>query len=83
MSLREAFRSAAWNRLKRVGRKKDYRTEFKAVYSGKGLYFLFRCEDKRISCTFQKDGEASRYAYVPACGTAFHDYDRFGKIIFG
>lgn len=40
MSLREAFRSAAWNRLKRVGGKKDYRTEFKAVYSGKGLYFL-------------------------------------------
>lgn len=53
----EKFRSAAWHRLKKVGGRKDYRTEFKAVYSDTGLYFLFRCEDKKISCSFQKDGE--------------------------
>lgn len=43
--------------LERTGGEKAYRTEVKSVYSETGIYFLFSCEDRRITCTFQKDGE--------------------------
>nr|WP_295868316.1 carbohydrate-binding family 9-like protein [uncultured Chitinophaga sp.] len=31
------------------------KTQVKALYSGKGIYFLFHCEDKRLSNTMQAD----------------------------
>lgn len=51
------FEDAPWRELRRVEGKKDYRTRMKAVCSHRGLYFLFCCEDEKISCTYQKDGE--------------------------
>ncbi|MDD5675538.1 MAG: carbohydrate-binding family 9-like protein [Chitinivibrionales bacterium] len=34
----------------------SYTTGFKAIYSQRGIYFLFDCEDKKISCSEQQFG---------------------------
>ena len=41
-----------WNVLERVGGgQAKYTTCFKVAYSSQGLYFLFDCEDRRLTCT--------------------------------
>ncbi len=46
-----------WSGLKeRIG-KSGWSTRMKTVYSDSGIYFLFSCEDKLITATFDKDNE--------------------------
>ncbi len=41
-----------WHSLKRVGDgSSKYATRFKALYSAKGMYFLFDCEDRKLTCS--------------------------------
>lgn len=53
----KCFETAVWHELRRVEGKKGYRTGVKAVRSDTGIYFLFQCEDEKINCTLQQDGE--------------------------
>lgn len=46
----EWFR-AAWNNLTRVKGEAPYETRFKILYSPKGIYCLFYCQDKKIIAT--------------------------------
>ena len=51
-----AWNTTAWQPLTRVGQgKAAYATTAKVLYSKLGIYFLFRCEDKRITCTMTRD----------------------------
>ena len=50
-----AWHAAQWYTLSRVGGKKNYETRFRALYSDSGLYFLFECEDKKLTCTMEQD----------------------------
>jgi len=51
-----AWRTAEWIDLLRVGRgTAPYRTRARALHSETGLYLLFDCEDRKISCTNLKD----------------------------
>jgi hypothetical protein len=51
-----AWGMAEWQTLTRVGKGKSaYATTAKVLYSKSGIYFLFRCEDKRITCTMAHD----------------------------
>lgn len=50
------FDPVSWNKLIPVGGTKNYRTDFKLLYSETGIYGLFRCEDKMISCSGLPDG---------------------------
>jgi hypothetical protein len=47
---------AAWLPLTRVGRgKSTYPSRVKVLWSRTGMYFLFDCEDRKLSCTLKKD----------------------------
>lgn len=47
-----AWRAAEWQPIRKVGKgKAEYPTRFKALYSEKGLYFLFDCEDRMLTCS--------------------------------
>jgi hypothetical protein len=49
---------ADWQSLAtRVESKASYSTKVKALHSDTGMYFLFDCEDKRLTCTMTKDFE--------------------------
>ena len=37
------------------GRKSPYLTKIKVLYSSTGIYFLIKCEDKKINSTFRND----------------------------
>lgn len=47
-----AWSRAGWNDLMRVGAGvSGYAARCKALYSPAGLYFLFECEDRKLTCT--------------------------------
>ncbi len=48
---------ADWLPLTRVGGSSAYLSRAKMLYSDTGLYFLFDCEDRRLTCTMRQDGE--------------------------
>ena len=49
---------AEWQTLSRVGPGASvYRSRAKVMYSDKGLYFLFDCEDRRLTCSGLRDGD--------------------------
>jgi hypothetical protein len=51
-----AWRGAEWQSLKPLGEvSSPYASKVKALYSASGVYFLFDCEDRRISCTRRQD----------------------------
>lgn len=53
-----AWANAPWHALSRVGNGKSaYESRFKVLYSAKGLYFLFFCEDQQLTCTIKKDNQ--------------------------
>lgn len=45
------WNSLNWTKLTRSAGTLDYNTEFKAVWSDDGIYFLISCEDKKLSCS--------------------------------
>lgn len=53
--------SAAWNRtgwinlIQQEPKAAPYQTKVKVLYSDKGIYFLFNCEDKKLSSTMKAD----------------------------
>jgi hypothetical protein len=55
-SLKE-WQHAKWLTLTKRDGAKNYLTQFKMMYSEKGLYCLFFCEDKQITSTKKKDFE--------------------------
>lgn len=47
---------AEWISLNRYNDTSNtYNTQFKILYSGTGIYCLYKCEDKKISCTLKGD----------------------------
>ena len=45
-----------WTSLSKLGNGAlDYQTQFKIAYSNTGVYFLFDCEDSKLSCTIEED----------------------------
>lgn len=51
-----AWERCPWHTLARVGSgESNYQTQVKFLYSTTGIYFLFQCEDDRLSCTPRKD----------------------------
>ena len=47
---------ADWLPLSRVGQgNAPYATRAKLLYSDTGMYFLFDCEDRRLTCTMTED----------------------------
>jgi len=51
-----AWNAAAWQPLTRVVEgKMPYQTRVKTLYSHTGIYFLFDCEDKCLTCTLTED----------------------------
>jgi hypothetical protein len=51
-----SWKSAEWQPLVRVGKSNSkYTARSKTLYSDRGIYFLFNCEDKRITCTKTQD----------------------------
>jgi hypothetical protein len=54
----EAWRAAEWVALKVLDPDRaPYSTRAKVLWSQTGLYFLFDCEDRRLTCTFARDLE--------------------------
>ena len=53
----ETLKNAGWNISSQPGNSKgiQYQTSFKVLYSNKGIYCLFRCEDSIISATLKGD----------------------------
>lgn len=51
-----AWKAASWIPLPQRGQSQvTYRTKVKLLYSDKGIYTLFWCEDKKITATLQED----------------------------
>ena len=50
-----AWQKAAWQDLTRVGGNAPYRSRAKMLHSATGLYFLFDCEDRKLTCTMSRD----------------------------
>ena len=51
-----AWKKAEWQAINRIkGGGTNYATKAKALYSDTGMYFLFDCEDKKLTCTMTKD----------------------------
>lgn len=46
---------ADWVELSSRSGSRRYQTQFKILYSGKGIYCLFRCEDKEINSTIREN----------------------------
>jgi len=54
--LSPAWQRCAWTELpQRENKGVNYRTSFKMMYSGTGIYCLFFCEDQTITATLQED----------------------------
>lgn len=54
----KSWQKAEWVVLNRRGAKgHNYSTKVKMLYSEKGMYFLFACEDRELSATITKDFE--------------------------
>ncbi len=52
----DAWKSTGW--IKLIQRNNDttgYDTRVKVLYSGTGIYFLFRCNDKKLTSTMKAD----------------------------
>lgn len=50
-----AWDSSQWVTLKRIKGESAYETRVKLLYSDKGIYALYHCEDKKINATLQED----------------------------
>lgn len=50
-----AWNKTGWTTLSRIKGSSAYETRIKLLYSDKGLYALFHCEDRQISATLQED----------------------------
>jgi hypothetical protein len=50
-----AWNGADWLQLSRIKGSLPYLTRVKLLYSDRGIYALYRCEDKKISATLQED----------------------------
>ena len=51
----EAWNGADWITLSRIKGASPYATRAKILYSDKGIYALYHCEDRKISATLQED----------------------------
>lgn len=52
----DQWNSTAWINLVQQGQTNStYRTKVKVLYSGTGIYFLFDCDDKKLTSTMQGD----------------------------
>jgi hypothetical protein len=49
------WKKTGWQPLAQLRSKSPYRTQFKMLYSQKGVYCLFDCEDKKITATMKGD----------------------------
>lgn len=49
------WQSTEWINLSRIKGSSPYKTSVKLLYSGKGIYALYHCEDKKITATMQED----------------------------
>ena len=50
------WENTQWLKLKAYKKgQQDYKTQVKMMHSGKGMYFLFECEDRKITSTMNKD----------------------------
>jgi len=50
-----AWKETDWTTLSRIKGSSPYRTRVKLLYSDKGIYALYDCEDKKINATLQED----------------------------
>ncbi|MDZ4815333.1 MAG: carbohydrate-binding family 9-like protein [Verrucomicrobiota bacterium] len=50
-----AWKKASWHSLVRVAGTHPYETKAKVLYSTTGIYFLFDCPDKQLTCTMKND----------------------------
>jgi hypothetical protein len=50
-----AWNATEWITLTRIKGSSNYKTRVKLLYSEKGIYALFSCEDKKITATLQED----------------------------
>ena len=50
-----AWNAADWITLSRIKGSSPYTTRAKLLYSEKGIYALYHCEDKKINATLQED----------------------------
>src|SRR5687768_17003323 len=50
-----AWRNAEWFELSKAGGPLQHTTRAKMLYSDKGIYTLFHCEDKKITSTLKED----------------------------
>jgi hypothetical protein len=53
-----AWSSCEWISLTPFGGSATFATKIKALYSSKGVYFLFDCEDQKLTSTILEDGGA-------------------------
>ena len=52
----DAWNNASWQRLARLGEGPlRYSTKAKVLYSDKGIYFLFKCADRKLTCNLARD----------------------------
>src|SRR5688572_12739416 len=51
----ETWKTTYWFELSKAGGPLPHTTRAKMLYSDKGIYTLFYCEDKKISSTFKQD----------------------------
>lgn len=51
----EEWNKADWVTVGRRGDAVTYNTEMKVLYSGTGIYCMFRCEDKKVTATLKED----------------------------
>lgn len=49
------WKVAEWNSIYQRAGNVKYKTQFKTVYSDKGIYCLFYCEDSKITSTLKED----------------------------
>jgi hypothetical protein len=51
----EAWNATEWTPLSRIKGSSPYTTNVKLLYSDKGIYALYDCEDRKITATLQED----------------------------
>jgi hypothetical protein len=51
----QAWQTTEWVDLSRIKGASPYKTRVKLLYSDKGIYALYHCEDKKINATMQED----------------------------
>lgn len=49
------WKTTDWIKLSRIKGSSPYETKVKLLYSEKGIYALYHCEDKKITATMQED----------------------------